>query len=98
MAIAEQLREAIRGSNETFYVIAKDAGVNWSALQRFVTGERPNIRIDTVEKLCEYFGLELAKKKPGTAPKEAGKVPGTAPKQAAKKPAAKRKQAKKSAE
>ena len=33
-------------------------------VHRFVTGERPNIRIDTVDRLCAYFGLELT---PGKA-------------------------------
>jgi DNA-binding Xre family transcriptional regulator len=83
MTISKQLKEAIQKSDQTFYRIAKDAGVNWSALQRFITGERPNIRIDTVDRLCEYFGLELqpkqaadkqpANKRRTTAKKKAGK-------------------------
>ena len=47
----------------TFYRVAKDAGVDWGTLQRFVDGARPNIRIDTVGKLCECLGLELQTKK-----------------------------------
>ena len=59
MSISETLRKAIRKSDATLYRIAKDAETDWGTLQRFVDGTRPNIRIDTVEKLCAYFGLEL---------------------------------------
>lgn len=66
MAIRDQLRAAIDASDVTLYRIAKDAQVDWGTIQRFIDGTRPNIRIDTVERLCEYLGLELqAKKKPG---------------------------------
>ncbi len=65
MTISDQLRAAIEARNVTLYRIAKDAEVDWGTLQRFVDGTRPNIRIDTVDKLCEQLGLELqAKKKP----------------------------------
>ncbi len=58
-SIADLLRDAIDESGETIYRIAKDAEVDWGTLQRFVDGRRPNIRIDTIEKLCDYLGLEL---------------------------------------
>jgi hypothetical protein len=63
MTISDQLRAAIEASDSTFYRIAKDAAVNWSALQRFVDGTRPDIHISTVDKLCEQLGLELQPKK-----------------------------------
>jgi DNA-binding Xre family transcriptional regulator len=63
MAISDQLRAAIEAKDATFYRIAKDAEVNWSALQRFVNGSRPDIRISTVDKLCACLGLELRPKK-----------------------------------
>jgi hypothetical protein len=59
MSVSDTLRQAIRQSDQTLYRIAKDAGVDWSVLQRFLDGSRPNIRLDTVEKLCLHFGLEL---------------------------------------
>ena len=63
MAISEQLRAAIESREETYYRIAKDAAVDWGTLTRFVDGSRPNIRIDTLDKLCEYLDLELRPKK-----------------------------------
>jgi hypothetical protein len=59
MSVSETLRRAIRKSDQTLYRIAKDAEVDWSILQRFLDGTRPNIRLDTIEKLCMHFGLEL---------------------------------------
>ncbi len=65
MTISEQLRGAIKGSDATLYRIAQDSGVDWGTLQRFLDGTRPNIRLDTVDKLCAYFGLVL---RPSTKP------------------------------
>ena len=63
MTVSAQLKAAIEARDATFYRIAKDAEVNWSALQRFVDGTRPDFRISTVDRLCEYLGLELQPKK-----------------------------------
>jgi DNA-binding Xre family transcriptional regulator len=59
MAISDQLRKAIEAREATLYRIAKDSAVDWGTLQRFLDGTRPNIRVDTVDKLCEHLGLEL---------------------------------------
>ncbi len=63
MTISDQLCKAIEARKETYYRIAKDSDVDWGTLQRFVDGRRPNIRIDTIEKLCDYLGLELRPKR-----------------------------------
>jgi len=62
MPISEQLRRAIEKSPETYYKIAKEADVDWGTLTRFVDSSRPNIRIDTIDRLCAYLGLELRPK------------------------------------
>ena len=59
MAISDQLRKAIEAQEATYYQIAKDADVPWATLVRFVNGERPNIRMDSIDKICESLGLEL---------------------------------------
>ena len=63
MAISDELRSAIEARTTTLYRIAKDAEVDWGTVQRFLDGTRPNIRIDTVDRLCEQLGLELRPKK-----------------------------------
>lgn len=63
MTISEQLKTAIQAQDATLYRISRDAEVDWGTLQRFLDGSRPNVRIDTVDKLCEYLGLELRPKR-----------------------------------
>jgi hypothetical protein len=70
MAISDQLKLAITRSGLTHYRIGKDAGVSPISIDRFVSGERPNLRIDTVDRLCDALGLELREKKRRTAPKQ----------------------------
>jgi DNA-binding Xre family transcriptional regulator len=63
MSIGNQLRSKIQAEDATLYRIAKDSELDWGTLQRFLDGTRPNIRLDTIEKLCCYFDLELQPKK-----------------------------------
>jgi DNA-binding Xre family transcriptional regulator len=63
VTVSEQLRKAIVDSGETHYRIGKQTGIDTRVLDRFVSGERPTLRSDTVDKLCEYLGLELRPKK-----------------------------------
>lgn len=83
MAITDQLRERIASSGETHYAIGKGANVAPQVLDRFASGERPYLRSDTMDKLCEYFGLELCPKTGETKRKQTGKK--TAPKRKRRK-------------
>jgi len=65
--LTEQLREMIRDSGQTVNAVAVASGVPWPVLQRFCAGERDNIRLDTADKLCAFFGVKLTaprKRKP----------------------------------
>jgi plasmid maintenance system antidote protein VapI len=62
MSLTAQLRKAIKTSGVSLYRIAKDSGIPWAVVQRFATGER-QIKLDTADKLADYFGMRL------TAPK-----------------------------
>ena len=59
MTVTEQLRRTIISSGKTHYRIGKDTAVDIKAIDRFVSGERPTLRSDTLDKLCQYLGLEL---------------------------------------
>ena len=85
MAVSDQLKDAIVNSGATHYRIGKDTGVSVKSIDWFVSGERPYLRSDTIDKLCEYFGLELSEKKTGTAVKQTGKRPATKRKRAKKR-------------
>ncbi len=63
MTVSERLRQTIQASNETHYRIGKETGVDISIIDRFVSGERPNIKAHTIDKVCDYLGLELCRKK-----------------------------------
>ena len=65
MTVSEQLRRELERATrkQTLYQIAKQSGVAWRVLQRFLTGERAELRTGTVDKLCAHLGLELCPKK-----------------------------------
>ena len=44
------------------YRTAIETVIGWAILSRFVTGERPTLRSDTVDRLCDYLNLELRTK------------------------------------
>jgi hypothetical protein len=60
--LADQLREAIENSGRSINSIALAAGVPQPVLQRFVSGER-DIRLETADKLADYFGMRLTRPK-----------------------------------
>jgi len=63
MTVSESLRRAIRARGETHYRISRESGVDTKVIDRFVSGERPNITAQTIDRLCHYLGLELRRKK-----------------------------------
>ena len=65
MPVSERLRRELEKATQkqTLYAIAKQSGVAWRVLQRFLTGERAELRTGTVDKLCAHLGLELCPKK-----------------------------------
>ena len=85
MAITEQVRQAVIDSGETHYRVGKESGVDTRVLDRFVNGETDDIMGRNIDKLADYLGLELCRKKRGTAPKQATKKPASSRKRTAKK-------------
>ena len=62
MTVNEQLRAAIGESGETHYRIGKGAGIAPSVLDRFVSRETDCLTGRNIDRLCDYFGLELRPK------------------------------------
>ena len=56
--VTETLRRAIEQAGVSLYKIAKLTGIEQSTLSRFVRGER-GLDGNSIDKLAEYFGLEL---------------------------------------
>lgn len=61
MSIRSELRSAIASSGESVSHVAREAGIPQQVLQRFVSGERDNLRLDTLEKLLGYLEIKLLK-------------------------------------
>lgn len=61
--VSDRLREAIRESNKTMYEVAKEAGVDYSIVRRFLNDER-DMKLATADRLAAYFGLELTSSRP----------------------------------
>ena len=64
--VSEVLIQAIENAwdnDVTTYRIGKNSDVDPGTIDRFVSGERPNIRIETVDRLAEGLGLDLKPKK-----------------------------------
>ena len=56
--VSDRLRWQIEHCGRTRYRISKDTGINQAALHRFVVVQT-GLSLETVDKLADYFGLEL---------------------------------------
>jgi hypothetical protein len=73
MRLIATLRDAILRAEKdgrTYYRIAKDAGVDWRIVSEFASGERENMTAPTMQRLCDYLGLELRPVESPSAPTE----------------------------
>ena len=61
-SVSQQLRKAIAESGQSLRLIAEECGTNDAQLSRFMRAER-GLTTKTVDRLCEYLGLELRKSK-----------------------------------
>jgi DNA-binding Xre family transcriptional regulator len=63
MNIADILRKVTRQRQLSIYQIAKDTGLNQSGLNQFFNGTKDDLRLSTVQVLCDYLGLEIRQKR-----------------------------------
>ena len=61
--VSELLRTAIEKSGLTLYRVAKNAGVGYTTLHRFMHRER-SLSMKALDILCKSMGLELHQKNP----------------------------------
>ena len=57
--LATQLLGMIAETELSVNALAQASGVSQPVLSRIVSGARDNVRLDTADKLCEYFGVRL---------------------------------------
>jgi transcriptional regulator with XRE-family HTH domain len=60
-SLAAILRETARRSGLSVYQIAKKAGVDQSTLNKFLNGDRDNLRLDVTDRLFKFFGLRVTR-------------------------------------
>jgi plasmid maintenance system antidote protein VapI len=60
--ITDVLKDAIVKSGIPYKALERETGVKRSSIQRFIDG-RQSIRLDMADRLAEYFGLALSKRK-----------------------------------
>jgi hypothetical protein len=60
MSLQDQLRTAVKDSEETLYAIAKGSSIAYPVLYRFATGER-DLTLKTGSKLADYLGMRLTR-------------------------------------
>ena len=60
--LAQQLWDLIDADGERVCIIAEIAGISKQCLCRFYSGEREGMTLVTLERLMDYFGLELVEK------------------------------------
>ena len=56
--------DAIAAGRVTYKGMGRDTGVSRMSIMRFASGKR-SLRLDMADKLAEYFGLMLTKRKAG---------------------------------
>lgn len=59
MSLAQHLRRAIRRSGLSVNQIAKSSDVDQSTLNKFVKGERNNLRLDVADRLVRFLGIRV---------------------------------------
>jgi transcriptional regulator with XRE-family HTH domain len=58
-SLAAILRAAADRSGLSVYRIAKNSGVDQSTLNKFLNGDRDNLRLDVADRLFRFFGLRV---------------------------------------
>ena len=62
VTMTERLRVAVNASPLSFQALERETGLLRQTLMKFARGES-SLRLDMADKLAEYFGLELTKRK-----------------------------------
>lgn len=75
--LADHIREAARDSGLSVYRLAKEAGVDQSTLNKFLSGGRDNLTLEIADRLFRVLGLRVtrSKRRPIRTP-EAPESPG----------------------
>jgi plasmid maintenance system antidote protein VapI len=62
-SLADHLRETARDSGKSVYRLAKEAKVDQSTLNKFLTGGRDNLTLEVADRLFRVLGLRVVRAK-----------------------------------
>ncbi|HEY3392413.1 MAG TPA: helix-turn-helix transcriptional regulator [Lacipirellulaceae bacterium] len=60
--LTDSLRAAVAESELSFKALERETGVKRQSLMKFMAGEQ-SLRLDMADKLADYFGMEVIKRK-----------------------------------
>src|SRR4051794_41964529 len=63
-SLADHIRQAARESGLSVYRLAKDAEVDQSTLNKFLTGGRDNLTLEVADRLFRVLGLRVTRPRP----------------------------------
>jgi plasmid maintenance system antidote protein VapI len=63
-SLADHIREAARDSGLSVYRLAKEAGVDQSTLNKFLSGGRDNLTLGVADRLFRVLGLRVTRPRP----------------------------------
>jgi len=56
--LTNEIRKAVKASDQTAYAIAKGAKIARSQMSRMLSGEN-EMKVNTIERLADYLGLRI---------------------------------------
>lgn len=71
-SLADLIRRTARACGRSVYQLAIDARVDQSTLNKFLNGDRANLRLDIADRLCRVLEIRFVKRKSPTATGEDG--------------------------
>ena len=69
--LTKQLRQVVINCGQTQYALCKATGIDKTALNRFINGER-GVSMKVMDTLGEYLGLRIVADKPKSKVKKGG--------------------------
>ena len=70
LSLADHIRRAAEESGLSVNRLATIARVDQSTLNKFLTGSRPNLRLDIAERLFQVLGLKVVRDRRHRSPRE----------------------------
>jgi transcriptional regulator with XRE-family HTH domain len=58
-SFTDQIRDAVKASKMSHYRLCKETGIDKASLSKFMSGERPGLSMDALNKLAALLKLRI---------------------------------------